>query len=89
MDGRVLARVELSVFGLISDRPVEEVAAKIERVEAAWAEMGCALPSPFMRLGVICLACAPVLRITNRGYLNCVTYQPVPLEVEEVEEERG
>ena len=89
MDGRVLARVELPVFGLISDRPVEEVAAKIERVEAAWAEMGCALPSPFMRLGVICLACAPVLRITNRGYLNCVTYQPVPLEVEEVEEERG
>lgn len=84
MDGRVLARVELPVFGLLSKGRIEDVARKIEHIERAWETMGCALPSPFMRLGVICLACAPVLRITTRGYLNCVSYEPVALEVEGV-----
>ncbi len=40
------------------------------------------MPSPFMTMGIMSLACVPVLRITNRGYVNCVSYQFQPLEAE-------
>lgn len=80
-DGRVLALVELPVCGLMSAGPVEEVAAKVARMEEAWAAMGCAMPSPFMTLGLLSLACIPELRLTDRGYVDCTSYRFVPLEV--------
>jgi adenine deaminase len=40
------------------------------------------MPSPFMTMGIMSLACVPVLRITNKGYVNCDTYQFEPLEVD-------
>ena len=80
-DGKVLALVELPVCGLMSDRRIEEVAEKVAGIEAAWAQMGCSLPSPFMTMGVMSLACIPVLRLTNRGYVNCLTFQMEPLVV--------
>lgn len=81
-DGRVLALVELPVCGLMSQGRVEDVAAQVSRIEAAWRQMGCRLPSPFMTMGVMSLACVPVLRQTNRGYVNCLTFQMEPLVVE-------
>ena len=77
--GRVLARVELPVCGLMSTRSVEEVAAEVAQVEEAWREMGCTMPSPFMTLGLLSLACIPKLRLTDRGYVDCDTYEFVPL----------
>lgn len=74
-DGKVLAKVELPVCGLMSTKRVEDVAAEVARVREAWATMGCKLPSPFMTMGVMSLACIPLIRLTNRGYVNCVTYQ--------------
>ena len=51
-------------------------------MEEAWREMGCSMPSPFMTMGVMSLACVPVLRLTNRGYVNCLTFEMEPLEVD-------
>ena len=51
-------------------------------IEQAGATMGCTLPSPFMTMGVMSLACVPFLRLTNRGYVNCVTFQMEPLLAE-------
>ncbi|MGN0076374.1 MAG: adenine deaminase [Parafannyhessea sp.] len=82
MDGKVLALVELPVCGLMSDKPVEEVSAEVDQVEKAWKTMGCNLPSPFMTMGVMSLACVPFLRLTNRGYVNCVTFKMEPLVLE-------
>lgn len=82
MDGKVLALVELPVCGLMSDRPVEVVSAEVDQVEKAWKTMGCNLPSPFMTMGVMSLACVPFLRLTNRGYVNCVTFKMEPLVLE-------
>ena len=82
MDGRVLALVELPVCGLMSDERVEVVSDKVSKVEKAWETMGCTLPSPFMTMGVMSLACVPYLRLTNRGYVNCVTFEMEPLVVE-------
>lgn len=82
MDGKVLALVELPVCGLMSDKPVEVVSAEVDQVEKAWKTTGCNLPSPFMTMGVMSLACVPFLRLTNRGYVNCVTFKMEPLVLE-------
>ncbi len=81
-DEEVLALVELPVCGLMSDEPVEVVAGKVARMQEAWRKMGCQMPSPFMTMGVMSLACVPVLRQTNRGYVNCLTFEMEPLEAE-------
>ena len=73
-DGKVLALVELPICGLMSTLPAEQVAAQVQKVEQAWVQMGNTMPSPFMTMGVMSLACVPELRLTNRGYVNCVTF---------------
>ena len=80
-DGEVLALVELPVCGLMSTERVEVVAEKVGRARAAWERMGCTMPSPFMTMGVMSLACVPELRLTNRGYVNCLTFEMEPLLV--------
>lgn len=74
-DGEVLACTPLPIAGLMSDRPVEEVAALVAREERAWEEIGCTLPSPFMTLALVPLACIPELRLTDRGLVDCRTFE--------------
>lgn len=80
-DGEVLALVELPVCGLMSTERVEVVAEKVGAARRAWEQMGCTMPSPFMTMGVMSLACVPELRLTNRGYVNCLTFEMEPLLV--------
>lgn len=81
-DGRVLGLVKLPVAGLMSTGTVEEVADEVSGLERAWQEMGCSMPSPFMTMGLSSLACLPELRLTNRGLVDCLKFQFVPLVVE-------
>lgn len=81
-DGKVLALVELPVCGLMSTDRVEVVAEKVAAARKAWEQMGCSMPSPFMTMGVMSLACVPELRLTNRGYVNCLTFEMESLLVE-------
>ena len=74
-DGKVLALVPLPIAGLMSERPVEEVAELVSRLDAAWVEMGCVINSPYMTMAIIPLACLPELRLTNRGLVDCRTFQ--------------
>jgi adenine deaminase len=78
-DGRVLALVELPIAGLMSPKPVEEVARDVADMERAWAEMGCTMPSPFMTMASMSLACIPELRLTDKGYVDCTAFRFVPL----------
>ena len=81
-DGKVLGVVPLPIAGLMSDKPLEEMSQMVENLEQAWAKIGCTMPSPFMTMALIALACLPELRLTNRGLVDCTTFQFVPLEVE-------
>ena len=81
-DGRVLALVELPVCGLMSTERIEVVAEKVAGARRAWEQMGCTMPSPFMTMGVMSLACVPELRLTNRGYVNCLSFEMEDLIVE-------
>ena len=70
-DGKVLGLVPLPVAGLTA----EEMAALVEALGAAWEEIGCTLPAPFMTMALIPLACIPTLRLTNRSLIDCRTFQ--------------
>ncbi len=76
-DGKILGNVALPIAGLMSDRPLQEMSKAVEKLEEAWKEMGCTLPSPFMTMSIIPLACLPELRLTDRGIVDCRTFTMV------------
>src|SRR3954468_18410023 len=69
-DGDVRALVELPIAGLISDRPVAEVADQVEALDRAYAELGTTIEFPFMMVSFLSLAVIPALRLTNRGLVD-------------------
>ena len=83
LDGKVLCIVPLPIAGLMSDRPIDEMSASIEKMEKTWAEMGSTLPSPFMTMALIPLACLPETRLTNRGLVDCRTFEFIDLIVKD------
>jgi len=74
-DGEVLAEVALPVAGLMSDRPLGAVAESVQALEAAFADLGCEIESPFMTMSLIPLAVIPDLRVTNRGLVDTVAFE--------------
>ncbi|MBE5852116.1 MAG: adenine deaminase [Lachnospiraceae bacterium] len=74
-DGKVLGHVPLPIAGLMNDLPVQEMSKLVEGLENAWAEIGCNMPSPFMTMALIALACLPELRLTDKGLVDCTTFQ--------------
>ena len=80
-NGEILGKVALPIAGLMSDKPLDVMSEEVENLERAWSAMGCPLPSPFMTMALIPLACLPELRITNRGLVDCRTFNFVDLIV--------
>lgn len=70
LNGRVLARLELPIAGILSDRPLEEVCSKLRRVAEACRVLGSEVKDPFMSLSLIALPVIPHLRITDRGLVD-------------------
>lgn len=81
LDGKVLSVVPLPIAGLMSDRPIEEMSEAIGKMEETWVQMGSALLSPFMTMALIPLACLPETRLTNRGLVDCRTFEFLDLVV--------
>jgi len=69
-DGEVLAAVELPIAGLVSDRPVAELAEQVRSLGAAYRRLGSRLESPFMFVSLLSLGVIPALRLTNRGLVD-------------------
>ncbi|MBI2935287.1 MAG: adenine deaminase [Chloroflexi bacterium] len=67
---KALASLPLPIAGLLSPRPLEEVAAKIEELERAAAGLGCTAPSPFSVLSFLALPVIPELKLTDRGLVD-------------------
>ncbi|RMF81593.1 MAG: adenine deaminase [Nitrospirae bacterium] len=66
----VVARLPLPVAGLMSDRPLEEVAAGLARVNRAARELGTRLDHPFMTLSFLGLEVIPEVKLTDRGLVE-------------------
>ncbi|MEA2529508.1 MAG: adenine deaminase [Thermomicrobiales bacterium] len=69
-EGLVLAHLPLPIAGLLSDRPLEEVAATYDQLEGTARGLGSNLPSPFGLLAFMALSVIPAARVTDRGFLR-------------------
>lgn len=78
--GRVLALLALPIAGLLSDRPLAEVAAGLEAVERSLVDdLGCTLPyRPVYALNFMCLPNIPLVGVTDRGIVETGTFALVP-----------
>ncbi len=69
-DGQVLAQMALPVAGILSDRPLPEVAVAYAALEDAARALGSQLPSPFGLLAFLALSVIPEARVTDRGFVH-------------------
>jgi adenine deaminase len=81
-DGQEIAVLPLPIAGLVSDRPLPEVVAKIEALNTAAAQLGCALPAPFMSLSFLSLSPIPALKLTDQGLVDAVNMKLTSLFVD-------
>ena len=80
-DGKVVAELPCPIGGLLSDHPMEEVASRARSLDDAARELGATIPAPFMAMSFLALSVVPELKITDRGLLDTVRFELVPLEV--------
>lgn len=78
----IMALLELPIAGLMSDKPVEEVAEKVDKLLEAFKQLGCRLKRPFMTMSLLALPVMPELRITDKGLIDTVNFKRVSLIVE-------
>jgi adenine deaminase len=76
--GQAVDHLPLPVAGLMSDRPLAEVAADLRRLEGRLRDLGVGLESPFMALSFLALSVIPRLKITDRGLIDVDRFELVP-----------
>jgi len=79
--GKVIGHVPLPIAGLMDDSPAQTMGERVGKLEEAWKVIGCDMPSPFMTMALIPLACLPDLRLTDRGLVDCNAFTFVDLLV--------
>jgi adenine deaminase len=77
--GEVQAACPLPIAGLMSDQPLEAVAAQVEALTKAARALGCTLPDPLMTMSFLALAVIPSLKLTDRGLVDVGRFDFVPL----------
>ncbi len=73
--GKVLASLGLPIAGLLSDEPLEDVVAKLEKLERTARELGTRLPSPFATLSFLALPVIPELKLTDLGLVDVTEFK--------------
>ena len=68
--GKIRAELDLPVFGVISDLPVDTVAAAIENVTETLALMGVPHPDPIKTAATLTSAAIPFFKICEEGYVR-------------------
>jgi adenine deaminase len=82
IDGKILASLALPIGGLMSDRPLEDVAAGMRDLLRAARETGCTIPDPITALSFLALPVIPSLKVTDQGLVDVETFRHVPLFVD-------
>ena len=78
-DGKVIALVELTIAGLMSEERAEIVAGKAQRMVEAMAECGCTLNNAYMQHSLLGLVVIPELRISDQGLIDVTQFEKVDL----------
>ena len=76
---RVIATLPLPVGGLMSDRPVAEVAEAYDACVMAARSLGSPLNDPFMAMSFMALEVIPSLKLTDLGLVDVEKFELVDL----------
>jgi adenine deaminase len=80
-DGKVLAKLELPIAGLVSDKPMASVVKSLEALNKAAQQLGCELDAPFMTLSFLSLSPIPSLKLTDQGLIDATVIKKISLFV--------
>lgn len=80
-DDEVLAEVRLPIAGLMSDKPLPEVAEAVERLNKTLRILGSKLNDPIMTLSFLALPVIPELKLTDYGLIDVKEFKTVDLFV--------
>ncbi|TVP80098.1 MAG: adenine deaminase [Puniceicoccaceae bacterium] len=75
--GRVIAKVDLPIAGLLSDKRATIVARESTALKKAWTELGCILP--YMGFNLLPLSVIPDIRLTDKGLITVPGMEILPL----------
>lgn len=78
-EGSVLSSLPLSIAGLMSESPFEEVNRDLTALLDAAQELGSPLHDPFMTLAFLALPVIPALKLTDKGLVDVTQFRIVPL----------
>ncbi len=84
-DGRVLAKIELPIAGLMAPEPVESLSPKVEAFNTHAVEMGLSVArrAPTMALAGLALTVTPEIRISDLGLVDVDAQELTPLFIED------
>ncbi len=78
-NGEVLESLPLPIGGLMSDKPLVEVCACLEKLKNAAHSLGCTMEDPYMQMAFLSLPVIPDLKLTDRGLVDVSKFEIVPL----------
>ena len=78
------ACLPLSLAGLMSELPYEDVCSALESIHHLTTACG-AIRDPFMYLSFLALSVIPELRVTTRGVFDVNRFSTVPVFIDEEE----
>jgi adenine deaminase len=81
-DGEVIGEIPLPIAGLMSEEPIEKVAARAEGLHRGLRACGCTVGDAFMTFSLLALPVIPQLRLTDRGLVDVDAFEIVPLFVD-------
>lgn len=82
--GEIQAELPLPIGGILSERPAEEVGAKLARVREAMLHQGYRHYNPIMSFCTVTLPASPALKLTDKGLIDVGSCKIVPLKTEGV-----
>lgn len=79
-DGQVLAEMKLPVAGLMSNTPIETIAAQSHEFKKSLETLGMTgVAFPLFNMAILPLPVVPVARLTDLGMINAITQEFVPV----------
>ncbi|MDR0354476.1 MAG: adenine deaminase [Deltaproteobacteria bacterium] len=80
LNGRLLASLPLPLGGIMSDQPMAEIAAALDKLRSVGGELGFSHDfDPFMTLSFMSLPVIPNLKLTSRGLVDVAAFEYVPV----------
>jgi adenine deaminase len=68
--GNILEELPLPIFGVMSDQPVEKIAARTKAIQKALADSRVLHPDPLLTIATLTSAAIPFFKICEEGYVR-------------------